>query len=549
MRVPVGSILLTAALAALVGWPVIAVGLAFGASHEPAMPMSVTRPLGLAWVTLQLVALTEAIALGLGVPLAWLAARTDLRGRSLLLGLMALALFVPLPMHALAWLGAFGNIGREQALGSGPILTGLPGAAFVHAMASLPWVVLMVSVGVRSVEPELEDAARLDWPGWRVAVSISLRRSVGAIAGSALAVALLTAGDMTVTDLIPLRTYAEESYTLAQLGIDQGRLAAVATLPQFLLIGSLVIVAARALLKLDPARVVSAGARARVWPLGRWRGPLSALVWLFMGTLLALPLYGLVWRAGRVGSGLVPGQGASWSFRGLLGTLTRALTDLVEPDLPIERTYLGGTLMWAAVGATLTLAVAWPLAWKARRPGVWRWVSVLVVALLLAAPGPIAGLALKMAYAPVRWLNQTPALMILGYVFHTLPYAVLVLWPALRLIPQDLLDAAAVDGLGPAGIATKVAWPLSISASAAVWCLAFSLAIGELPTSYVLRAPGYDPVSVHIWGMLHVGVESRLAGIGLILLVVVGGLVGLLSGMSLGIAARNAALSVKDRAG
>lgn len=546
MKLPLGSILLALSLFALAGWPVLAVALAFGASPGSVSNLGVSQPLGLAWVTLKLVMLTEALALGAGIPLACLAARTNLIGRHLLLGLMALALFVPLPMHALAWLGAFGNIGREQALGTGPILVGLFGAAFVHALAALPWVVLIVSVGLVSVEPELEDAALLDLPSWRVALSVTLRRSVGAILGSALAVAILTAGDMTVTDLIPLRTYAEESYTLAQLGIDQGRLAALATLPQLALITLLVLVGGQSLLRLDPARAASAGARARTWPLGRARLPLTLLVWLTLGTLLLLPLYGLLWRAGRVGSGLIPGQGPSWSFLGLFETLHEAWADLVEPGIPLERTYLAGTLLWCALGASLTLAVAWPLAWKARDPGPWRWISVLLVALLLAAPGPIAGLSLKMAYAPIPILNRTPALMILGYVFHTLPYALLVLWPSLRLIPQDLLDSASVDGLRPFAVAWHIARPLSKSASLAAWCLSFALSIGELPTSYFLRAPGYDPLSVHIWGMLHVGVESRLAGTGLILLAVVG-VVGLLASLTLSLALKRAEARALDR--
>ena len=42
--------------------------------------------------------------------------------------------------------------------------------------------------------------------------TVTLRRALGAIAAAALAVAVLTAGDMTVTDLLVIRTYAEESY-------------------------------------------------------------------------------------------------------------------------------------------------------------------------------------------------------------------------------------------------------------------------------------------------------------------------------------------------
>src|SRR5205807_2644394 len=104
---------------------------------------------------------TEAIALPLGVPLALLLFRTDLPGRRFGIALAALLAFVPLPLLATAWLGAVGNAGRAQALGTGPILAGLWGAAFIHAMAALPWIIVLGGVGLRTIEPELEEVALL----------------------------------------------------------------------------------------------------------------------------------------------------------------------------------------------------------------------------------------------------------------------------------------------------------------------------------------------------------------------------------------------------
>ena len=51
---------------------------------------------------------------------------------------------------------------------------------------------------------------------------VTLRRALGAIAAAALAVAVLTAGDMTVTDLLQVRTYAEEAYLQYSLGRGPG---------------------------------------------------------------------------------------------------------------------------------------------------------------------------------------------------------------------------------------------------------------------------------------------------------------------------------------
>jgi iron(III) transport system permease protein len=175
-------------------------------------------------------------------------------------------------------------------------------------------------------------------------------------------------------------------------------------------------------------------------------------------------------------------------------------------------------MLWAGVAASVTVALAWPLAWKARRPGPWRWVVAASVALALAAPGPVAGMALVLAYRDVPIVYDTPAKVVLGYVLRTLPYAVLVLWPAVRVIPEVLLDAAALDGYGAWGQVRRVALPLTRGALVASWVVAFVLALGELPATNLVTPPGTEILSVFVWGLLHTGVESHLAGVGLVML-------------------------------
>ncbi len=178
----VGSILsgalLAVALVIVLGWPLAATlrevvrGVPesqTGGGYDPFQtPGGPARPLGLAFETIRLVLATEALALPLGVGIAILLFRTDLWGRRVLVGLAMLSMFVPMPLHATAWLGAIGNVGRSQVLGVSPLLLGWTGAAFVHAMAAIPWVVLLAGVGLRAVEPELEESALLDMSVWRV---------------------------------------------------------------------------------------------------------------------------------------------------------------------------------------------------------------------------------------------------------------------------------------------------------------------------------------------------------------------------------------------
>src|SRR5262249_33653142 len=109
-------------------------------------------------------ALTLAPVLPPGVILAVLLYRTDLPCRRFIRSLLAVALFVPLPLFALAWQSAGGGGWR-------PWTQGLLPAAVVHAAAALPWVVSLVGLGLSRVEPELEEdaltatsAPRVLWP-------------------------------------------------------------------------------------------------------------------------------------------------------------------------------------------------------------------------------------------------------------------------------------------------------------------------------------------------------------------------------------------------
>jgi iron(III) transport system permease protein len=471
-----------------------------------------SRPARLAMETIGLVLATEAIALPIGVLLAIVLFRTDIWGRRVLLAIIALAAFVPIPLHATAWLGALGNAGRMQALGVRPILVGRFGAAVVHAIAALPWVVLLTGVGLCAVEPELEESALLEFGPLRVLMRITLRRAIGAIAAAALAVAVLTAGDMTVTDLLQVRTYAEEAYVQFVLGRGLAD-AAVVALPPLIVLGIGIILAGRALSRLDPARLASAASGARTFRLGRWRVAAGVLLTLLIGDVLAFPLYSMIWRAGRVGGNASLGQPPVWSLSGLAGTLRFAAAEIRDPLL--------ASLFWASMAATLATAMAFGLAWASRRSRPWRWTMLGAMALALATPGPVAGRALVLAYRDLPALYDSSTIIVVAQALRALPYALLILWPFLRSFPQDYLDAAALDGYGPAGQMLRVALPLSVRGLLAAWMVSLALALGELPATRQVYPAGIEPMPVFLWGLLHTGVESHLSGVALIMLMVI----------------------------
>src|SRR5437899_2035136 len=266
------------------------------------------RLLALAGNTLGLVAGTLALALPAGIVAAVLLYRTDLPLRRGLRFLALLTLFIPLPLFTSAWQAALGTGGwfpvavwstappgdpdiSATGIAWKPWAHGMGAAVWVHAVAGFPWVVVLVGQGLCWVERQLEEDALTVAPPWRVLLWVTLPRCRAAIFASGLWVALMAASEITVTDMMQVRTFAEEVYNQLVTG-DQAALAhAVAvSFPAVILTWALMMWATRRWERTLPP-LDALGAHPRLFQLGWARGPclVAALgtVALFVGVPLA----------------------------------------------------------------------------------------------------------------------------------------------------------------------------------------------------------------------------------------------------------------------
>ncbi len=104
-----------------------------------------------------------ALAVVLGLPLAWVLARTELPGRRLVRALVLLPLVLPPVVGGVALLLAFGRRGLvgqylDQWFGIRlPFTTG--GAILAEAFVAMPFFVIVVEAGLRSLDRRYEEAA------------------------------------------------------------------------------------------------------------------------------------------------------------------------------------------------------------------------------------------------------------------------------------------------------------------------------------------------------------------------------------------------------
>jgi len=125
-----------------------------------------TAPETLEALRLSLVASFSATALALlmGVPLAWVYARVEFPGRNLLRALTTLPMVLPPVVGGIALLLAFGRRGLvggwlDSAFGiTLPFTTA--GAVMAETFVAMPFLVLTVEAGLRSMDRRYEEAAR-----------------------------------------------------------------------------------------------------------------------------------------------------------------------------------------------------------------------------------------------------------------------------------------------------------------------------------------------------------------------------------------------------
>lgn len=191
------------------------------------------------WFTVGVAAFSTLAILPFGVALAWLLARCEWRGKSLVETIVALPLVIPpvaTGLLLLKLLGRRGPLGGwlESTFGWEIVFT-WRGVVVATAIMSFPLLVRTARVAFESVSPRLEQVARtLGARPWRVFVTVTLplaRR--GLIAGAVLAFARALGefgATIMVAGFIPGKTatLALSIYHLVQLGRDDEALVLLA---------------------------------------------------------------------------------------------------------------------------------------------------------------------------------------------------------------------------------------------------------------------------------------------------------------------------------
>jgi iron(III) transport system permease protein len=491
--------------------------------------------------TLELSAATLVLALPAGVLAAVLLYRTDLPLRGFFRFLTILTLFVPLPLVVSAWQAALGAGGwfpldfwtrppagdpdiSPSGLAWKPWAQGIGAAAWVHAVVGLPWVILIVGQGLCWVEREMEEDALTVVGPWRVLFCISLPRCKTAIVAAALWVVLQTATEISATDMMQVRTFAEEVYTQLVGGGSAAVAGSVAIAIPAVLLTWLVVGGAVYQLERNLPTLETISKPPVLLPLRRARWAWFLATGFVVTVLMGVPIGSLVWKMGLAGS---PPQ---WSPEAAWGYFSRAF--LAHGEMVTKSLLIAGAT--GGLAAALALFASW-LALEA-----W-WFRVVLLFFLTAAwalPGPVLGLGLKTVterlldwigsdpaspdpVAKALWYGPSPLPMMWVDFIRFFPFALAIFWPVVRLIPQQLRESARLDGARPGQEFRYLILPLSRPALVLTTFAVMVFSLGELSAGKLVETPGWQTLVQVIFDRMHYGVGNDLAAICLVLLAMI----------------------------
>jgi iron(III) transport system permease protein len=422
------------------------------------------RTLRLVLRSLGLAGTVTLASLVVGVSLAWLVTRADVRGRRVWLVLAALPLAIPSYVAAAMWLSIT------------PRLQGFVGAAVVLTLTTYPYVLLPVVAALERADPAVEEVSRsLGRSAAATALTVTVRQVRPAAAAGGLLVALYVLSDFGAVSIMNFDSFTVTIYTSYRASFDRTP-AAVLGLVLVLVTVLVVAAEARSRGRARHARLGTGSARRpRPVPLGRWSA--AAYAWLVAVAVLALGV-----PLSRLGYWLASGASA-------------------EVDLADLRSAALATLYVSALGAVLTTALALPVGvLAARHRGAATRLLEQATYAGHALPGIVV--ALSLVFLSVNYAyplyQQTPVL-VLAYAVLFLPAAIGSVRASVAQAPPVLEEMARSLGRSPWRVLRDVTIPLAAPGVGAGAALVFLTCMKELPATILLRPTGMETLATELW--------------------------------------------------
>lgn len=367
-------------------------------------------------------------------------------------------------------------------------LFGMPGCVLVLVSTLMPVLTLATMTYLRTINPRLEEAARLVSGSFGVLRTFTIPLIRPGIVLAATLVFLLALGDFSVPTYLRVEVFPAESFTQFSAFYNFGA-ATAAAVPLVILTFS-VLGVERLFLKqrsyeLSPAPVGSKRPRLL---LGRSRPFAVTVVAVLCLIIVVVPLIALLTQSGSAGAYI------------------RAVHAVGDS--------LTHSLVLAVVGATALTILGFLAGYliHTRALAVWRVVDAGTV-LLFAMPSTVIGIGLIAPWnrPATNLIYATPLMILVGYLAQYTALTSRATVAGLAQVPASMEEAAAVAGAGWVRRVGLIVVPLVWRTLMGGWLIAYIFCLRDTGITMLVYPPGYDTLPVRIFTLMANGAPDLIA--------------------------------------
>ncbi|WP_254740975.1 ABC transporter permease [Alsobacter ponti] len=473
---------------------------------------------------LLLAGIVTTIALAMGILMAFLVARTDIRGGRALDIVIIMPLFLSPFTGLIAWivLGSENTGFVNALLGAGAARLGFDlgpviniwsyaGIVWVMSLFFTPFAYLFTVNNLRAMDSSLEEAARMNGATPLQAImKVTVPIMTPAFFAAGLLIFVLSAEVYTIPGIIgsttgfttlPWQIYIDS--TVAPL--HRAHAAAAGTVMLWITVGGVIIQRRITRVAERFVTVGGKGQRAKPIALGRWRAPALAFVLAYGFCAVLLPLVALL-----VFSLM---KYSSVSFSADLFT-TKHYVDLFS--IGNTRLALQNTLMLGLLSGAVCMVAGTLISYmEMRRKTVLASIVAFIGVLPVAVPGLVYGIGLLWTYLRTP-IYGTVWILLLAYIAKFIPYAIVVSRSGILQINRELEESARMSGASSLTALRRITMPILKPTLAAIFFFVMLMSIKELSASVLLASQRGPVLSVLTWSYMESGNFQFAAAVGVV---------------------------------
>jgi len=479
-------------------------------------------------------ALSTLLTLAFGLPGAYLLARYQLWGKSLILAATGISFVLPTLVVAAAFNALLGPRGWINLLLMGVLALDQPPVQFIHSFTAIliAHIFYNTTIVLRIVgdfwshlDPRISQAATvLGANRYQTLRYVVLPLLMPAIASAALLIFIFdftSFGVILVLGGPRFATLEVEIYTQT-ISLFNLPLAAALSIIQMVFTLFLTVFYTRLTAKLSrPISLRPQSFQPR--KLIGWKSRTLAGIYLAaLFSLLSLPLLALTSRSlvqievPRLGQGTVTYRPTLDYYRAL--DTEESQSYFYAPPTTAIAVSLGYAAATVVLGLALGLPASWALARK--REALQSRIFEPMIMLPLGTSAVTLGLGFIIALdSPPLDLRASPILIPLAHTLVAFPFVVRSLTPSLSSIKPRLRQAASILGASPSQVARRIDVPMVGRALLVAATFAFTISLGEFGATALIARPEYPTIPVMIYrflsqpGALNLGKALALSSI------------------------------------